>query len=89
MPKKISATEAARSFSDILNRVRYRGEEFVIERGGEAVCRMIPATAPTRATGRQMAAVVRDLPRPDAEFVAHVAEAVRRQGRVPRSRWGR
>jgi hypothetical protein len=38
----ISATEAARTFSDILNRVRYRGEAFVVERGGEPVCRISP-----------------------------------------------
>ena len=30
----ISATEAARSFSELLDRVCYRGETFIIERGG-------------------------------------------------------
>src|SRR5687767_13963314 len=34
----ISATRAARSFSELLDRVCYRGESFVIERGGELVC---------------------------------------------------
>lgn len=38
----ISATEAARNFSEMLNRVRYRGEEFVIVRGGETVARLGP-----------------------------------------------
>ena len=38
----ISATEAARSFSDVLNRVKHRGEEFVVVRGGEEVARISP-----------------------------------------------
>ena len=41
-PKKISATEAARSFSDVVARVHYRGEEFVVEKGSEAVCKISP-----------------------------------------------
>lgn len=47
MTTRVSATEAARTFSDLLNRIRYRGEEFVVERAGEPVCRMTPA-APTK-----------------------------------------
>ena len=42
MTTRVSATEAVRTFSDLLNRIRYRGEEFVVERAGEAVCRMTP-----------------------------------------------
>lgn len=89
MQHRLSATEAVRSFSDLLNRIRYRGEEFVIERGGEAVCRMTPATTLQRVKGRELAAIIRELPRPDAGFAKDVQEAIKRQGRVPRSRWGR
>ncbi len=32
----ISATEAARNFSDLTNRVSYRGETYTVERGGRA-----------------------------------------------------
>lgn len=85
----MSATEAVRSFSDILNRIRYRGEEFVVERGGEAVCRMAPTAAPKRVSGKDLLAILRDLPRPDPGFAKDVEHAVERQGRVPRSRWGR
>lgn len=42
----VSATEAARQFSDLLNRVRYRGESFEIVRGGEVVARIVPIEAP-------------------------------------------
>jgi len=30
--------EAARSFSELINRVYQKGESFVIERGGEPIC---------------------------------------------------
>ena len=47
MQNNITATELARSLSDILNRVRYRGESFIIERAGEPVAALTPP-GPTR-----------------------------------------
>ena len=41
---EISATEAARRFSEILDAVEHRGESFVIVRKGRPVARMGPAT---------------------------------------------
>ncbi|MCX7064539.1 MAG: hypothetical protein NT024_08300 [Proteobacteria bacterium] len=43
--KTISATDAARQFSDVLNQVRYQGAEFDIVRGREVVARLVPAAA--------------------------------------------
>jgi prevent-host-death family protein len=40
MSTHVSATEAARRFSDLLNRVRYQGERFVIVRNGEQVAEL-------------------------------------------------
>ncbi|MBI2719626.1 MAG: type II toxin-antitoxin system prevent-host-death family antitoxin [Rhizobiales bacterium] len=40
---RITATEAARNFSDILNRAQYRGESFEVVRGGEVLARIVPA----------------------------------------------
>ncbi|MEO0813487.1 MAG: hypothetical protein AAFY60_11535 [Myxococcota bacterium] len=45
MPK-ITATEASRNWSDLLNRVRYKREAFAIERGGEVLARLEPAARP-------------------------------------------
>lgn len=42
MSERISATEASRRLSDLLNRVRYRGDSFVIERNGLIVARLSP-----------------------------------------------
>ncbi|MEL6195785.1 MAG: hypothetical protein AAFP04_14410 [Myxococcota bacterium] len=51
MPK-ITATEASRNWSDLLNRVRYKREAFAIERGGEVIARLEPAARPiTRLSG--------------------------------------
>lgn len=47
MSATISATDAARRLSDLLNRVLYRGESFVIVRNGTAVAQLGPA--PERA----------------------------------------
>jgi antitoxin (DNA-binding transcriptional repressor) of toxin-antitoxin stability system len=89
MTTRVSATKAVRTFADLLNRVRYRGEEFVIERGGEPVCRMSPATAPARLTLGELARVLREIPSADAAYAADVRRAVRGQGRLPRSPWAR
>ena len=42
MKTPISVTEAVRNFADFINRVVYRGEDFVLERGGRPVARLIP-----------------------------------------------
>lgn len=57
LPQNISATDAARSFADVVNRVRYRGEEFLIEKGGVPVARLGPVGLP------RSAGTVRDLVR--------------------------
>ena len=89
MATKVSATEAVRTFSDLLNRIRYRGEEFVVERAGEAVCRMTPAGPARIPTLRDLAALLREAPGPDRGYAADVRRVARGQGRRPRSPWGR
>lgn len=37
MLQKISATKARENFADIINKVQYRGEEFLIEKQGKPV----------------------------------------------------
>jgi prevent-host-death family protein len=54
--RRISATEAARNFSDLLNRVFYRGESAVLIRNGVPVARLVPpepATAPAEELARR------------------------------------
>jgi antitoxin (DNA-binding transcriptional repressor) of toxin-antitoxin stability system len=89
MSTRLSATEAARTFSDLLNRIRYRGEEFVVERGGEPICRMTPAGPAAAFRFRDLADLLRDIPRADAGYAAAVRRGAHLQGRLPRAPWGR
>jgi antitoxin (DNA-binding transcriptional repressor) of toxin-antitoxin stability system len=87
--KKISATEAARSFSSVVARVRYRGEEFIVEKGGEAVCRIAPVAGSraAKSTIGDFLRLLEELPPVDAEYRAAVRELTRKQGKMPRSPW--
>jgi prevent-host-death family protein len=79
--KKITATEAARGFADILNRVRYQGESYEVLRNGEAVARIVPA-GPTRAlTAGEITELIASLPQLDEGFEADVAR-IHRAGRL-------
>ncbi|MBI2892675.1 MAG: hypothetical protein HYY06_03925 [Deltaproteobacteria bacterium] len=53
-PREVSATEAARSLGDLLARVRYRGEIFLIRRGKHIVASLGPSPV-TGVTGRVLA----------------------------------
>lgn len=60
-----SVTDVIRNFSDYLNRVAYRGERFVLIRGGKPVAELSPVPAGTRLG--DLSAVLRSLPRLSAE----------------------
>jgi len=66
---RISATEASRNFSDILNRAQYRGESFEVMRAGEVVARIEPA-ARKRLTAGELSELWKSWPRLDPEDAA-------------------
>lgn len=83
----ISANEAVRSFSELLNGIRIRGEHYTIVREGKAVATIGPveAVAPVRRLG-ELSALLRDLPGlepDDASFAADVAAGVSSQPPLP------
>jgi antitoxin (DNA-binding transcriptional repressor) of toxin-antitoxin stability system len=84
----ISATEAARSFSELLDRVCYRGETFVIERGGEPVCEMSHVKA-LHFSGADVLALLQSLPKPDPGYWHALEDATRQTPTVPDSPWER
>ena len=47
----LSVTEAARGFSDLVNRVRYRGESALLMKNGIPVARLVPAGPPPITLG--------------------------------------
>lgn len=71
----LTATQLARSISDILNRVEYRGERFTVERHGRVVATLEPAVSVKRATVGDLIEIANSLPGPDPEL-ADILEAV-------------
>jgi prevent-host-death family protein len=88
MKSRISATEAARSFSELMNRVRYHGESFVVERNGKPICEILPAR-PLSFSGAELASLLRSLPKPDEEYLALVEELIAKRPTVAKSGWQR
>jgi len=66
---QISATEAARHFSDLLDAVEHRGEGFAIIRRGRVVARLSPIA---RGTGRQLKRLLAEVP-PDPAWSTDLA----------------
>ena len=65
----ISVTEAARNFSDCVNRARYQGVTFILHRNGVPVARIVP-----EAQRKQTA--IREVETPAAEQVIQIASAI-------------
>jgi antitoxin (DNA-binding transcriptional repressor) of toxin-antitoxin stability system len=84
--RTVLATQAARRFSDLLNRVQYRRESFVIERGGLPVCEVSPV-GPTHFTLGDLASLFRSRPTVDEAYLRDVENAVRSQPPLPLSPW--
>jgi antitoxin (DNA-binding transcriptional repressor) of toxin-antitoxin stability system len=68
--RRVSATEAARRFSDLLDQVEHDGETFVVERRGRAVASIAPAAA---VSGRTVKELLRSQP-PDPSWSRELAE---------------
>lgn len=84
----VTATDAARRFSDLVSRACYQGETFLIERGGRPVCQLGPVET-RRCTGADLLALLTRLPRPDEEYLAAVERYTREQPVVEPSPWER
>jgi antitoxin (DNA-binding transcriptional repressor) of toxin-antitoxin stability system len=86
LARTISASEAARNFSDLLNRIQYRGEAFVVERSGAPVCELRPVS-PQRFSGADLLALLKLLPPVDEEFFDTLEEITQQQPDLPESPW--
>jgi len=63
--KEITVTELARGLSDFINRTTFRGESFLIVRGGKAVAQITPAPAGART--KDLPAIFASLPPLDSD----------------------
>ena len=88
MEHRITATELARSLGDVLGRVRFRNDSFLIERNGDPVARLVPVGEASPTTAREafrawLGAAPRDAPfADDLELVGSLDEP-------PDDRWAR
>ncbi|MFL6291262.1 MAG: type II toxin-antitoxin system Phd/YefM family antitoxin [Thermoanaerobaculia bacterium] len=78
MSQRVTATEAARRFSDLLNRVRYAGESFVIVHGGEEIGQLVPAQPSRSLTLRDLLDILASEGARDPEL-ADDLEAIQRE----------
>lgn len=85
MERRVAATELARRLGDILNRVRYQGETFVVERNGKAVARIVPMPG-AAASLRAALDAWRSAGEPDPAFADDVAR-VGAADRAPEAPW--
>jgi antitoxin (DNA-binding transcriptional repressor) of toxin-antitoxin stability system len=64
MAKAISATDAVRNFSDLLNTIRSKGARYTILRGGKPVATLSPATSSGDETKLgELTQILKKLPR--------------------------
>jgi antitoxin (DNA-binding transcriptional repressor) of toxin-antitoxin stability system len=85
----MTATEVARNFSEVINRVLYQHESVVVERGGVAVCEIRPVYAAMGCSAEELVELLRSLPKPPDEYLDAVEEGVRNQPPAEDHRWRR
>ena len=86
MEYRITATELARRVGDVLGRVRYRGDSFVVERNGEAVARVLPVAGSSPTSLDEALAAWRSAGEPEPEFATDL-ERVGMLDRPPQDPW--
>ena len=67
MPTRLTVTEAVRNFSEIVGRVRFKGERFVLLKGGKPVAELVPADAAAPVRLGELPAALESLPHPESE----------------------
>ena len=87
---RVSATEAAKNFGRLVDRVREERLTYVIERGGTPVAQIAPVDRAS-FTMADFKALTGSLPRVDDEYLRAVERAAARRNRprVRRNPWAR
>jgi len=92
MVSRVSVTELLRNFSDILGRVRFRGERFIILRGGKPIAELGPTVEAPIVRLRDLPGILSSLPPLDPEEIEQFAADLRSLreavGTIPNQPWG-
>ena len=86
MEIRITATELARKLGDVLGKIRYRSDSFVVERNGEAIARISPVAARVAASLGEGLRAWQEAAPADPRF-ADDLESVNRADRPLRNPW--
>lgn len=84
MEATLTVTDAARNFSDLINRVVYRGDVAILTRNGKPVARISPERG-KGVTGRELADLLDKrtrMPKDEAEMFARDLEEIRHQANL-------
>jgi antitoxin (DNA-binding transcriptional repressor) of toxin-antitoxin stability system len=94
--KTISATDAVRTFSELLNAIKYKGEFYTILRGGKPAATIGPAGKSAGGrTLKELALVLKTMPQleDDDSFENDVEAVIKNQPVIPEKsslcNWGR
>jgi prevent-host-death family protein len=90
-PESIAATDAAKNFGRLVDRVREEGATYTIERHGRPIARIGPVESAAPKTLRGLAAFMRTAPKLDEETLRYIEEGIAMLNRpeVPDNPWGR
>jgi prevent-host-death family protein len=83
----ITATELSKHLSDVLNRVKYRGERFVVQRNGETIATLAPASEKPGITAKELVARIGNLHMPGDGFADDLEAIQAEQGIAELTEW--
>jgi prevent-host-death family protein len=91
MTSTMAATEAAKNFGTLVDRVRDEGAVFVIERHGRPVAQIGPVSLARKYRLKDLAAKLKRMPRLDEAVLRAIEEGVENANReaVPGNAWER
>jgi prevent-host-death family protein len=89
-PGRVSATEAAKNFGRLVDRVREEGISYIVDRGGTPVARIGPVERRS-CTLADLRGLIESLPRADEEYLRSVQDVTggRNRPHVRRNPWAR
>ncbi|CAN5665717.1 hypothetical protein BH23CHL2_BH23CHL2_10590 [soil metagenome] len=88
VPTTLTATELARNLSDILSRIHYGGERFLIVRNGTPVATLGPPNRELNQTVNDFVDVVKQLPRLGPGFADDIDAIISNQSKSEPPAWG-
>jgi hypothetical protein len=85
--KSITATIFARSISEVLNQVYYRGDRFIVQRGGKSIARIEPIGSIERVTMAEVVGRLKGIELPGDGFADDLERIQSEQSKESDDHW--